>query len=400
MTTTVDWSELQPELIESIAHKLKIHKDYIGFRSVCSNWRKSTSKTPKHLPCQLPWLMFPQQNQQSHLRLFFSLSEDKIYRISLPEASFFRRRCGSSHGWLVYLEETPAVFVINPLTRVKHHLPPLCSFPNVVNFSVYDVGREYTLKTVEGDVYTCSLKEMRDSFIKKVVFSSSPSDKDLDYYALAIVNQTGDLAYCKKGDSVWKFIDDAQAYCEDVVFHKGCFYAVSKYGTIAVCDVCGGKDLPNVSFIHTPLQVGGDMQYLVSLGDELLLVTRYLELGFDVEQHQLDIFYKTTEFRVFKLVLNDDVMWESVYELDDWALFVGENSSVAIRASDFEGCKGNQIYFTDDYSEWNYDGANGDHDLGVYDLEDGSVAALPCYTRKFYNGRRWPPPIWITPSLH
>ncbi|KAJ0618742.1 hypothetical protein HanLR1_Chr02g0054641 [Helianthus annuus] len=377
MTTTVDWSELQPELIESIAHKLKIHKDYIHFRSVCWNWRESTSKTPKHLPCQLPWLMFPHsnnQNQQSHLRLFFSLSDDKIYRISLPEASTVRRRCGSSHGWLVYLEETPAVFVINPLTRVKHHLPPLSSFPNVVNFSVYNVGREYTLKTVEGDVYTCSLKEMRNSFIKKVVFSSSPSDEDLDYYALAIVNQTGDLAYCRKGDDVWRFVDDAQLYCEDVVFHKGCFYAVSKYGTIAVCDICGdlSNDVPNVSFIHTPLQVGGgDMQYLVSLGDELLL-----------------------------LVLKDGWMWKSVVELDDWALFVGENSSVAIRASDFEGCKGNKIYFTDDYSEWNYDGANGDHDLGVYDLEDGSVAALPCYTRKFYNGRRWPPPIWITPSLH
>ncbi|XP_076934732.1 F-box protein SKIP23-like [Bidens hawaiensis] len=241
---------------------------------------------------------------------------------------------------------------------------------------------------------------MRDSFIKKVVYSSSPSDEGVDYYLVAILNQTGDLAYCRKGDGVWRFVSDAEAYCEDVVYHKGCFYAVSKYGTIAVCDVTP-TDLPNVSFIHTRLQVGGDMQYLVSLDEELLLVTRYLELGFDVEQRQLDIFYKTTEFRVFKLVtLSDKWTWESVDELGDWALFVGENASVAIRACDFEGCDGNKIYFTDDYSEWNYDGANGDHDLGVYDLGDGSVAALPCYPRKFYDGRRWPPPIWVTPSLN
>lgn len=400
MSTSVDWSDLQPELIEAIGKKLKVHKDYVRFRAVCSNWRRSTSKTPKHLPCQLPWLMLPQssnQNRQSHLRSFFSLSDNKIHRLSLPEASNIRRRCGSSHGWLVILEETPAVFLINPLTRVKHHLPPLSSFPNVTKFNFYDVGREYTLKTSEGDVYACNLKEMRDSFIKKVVFSSSPSDEDSDYFALAILNQTGDLAYCKKGDNLWKFIDNAQSYCEDVVYHKGCFYAVSKYGTIAVCDISG--PLPIVSFIPTPPQVGGDMQYLVSLEDELLLVTRYLELGFDVDQHQLDIFYKTTEFRVCKLVSNGP-MWEIVSKLDEWALFVGENSSMAFRASDFQGCKGNRIYFTDDYSEWNYDGANGDHDLGVYDLEDGSVVALPCYPRKFYNGRRWPPPIWITPSLH
>ncbi|KAJ0786328.1 hypothetical protein HanOQP8_Chr02g0054121 [Helianthus annuus] len=324
--------------------------------------------------------MFPHsnnQNHQSHLRLFFSLSDDKIYRISLPEASTVRRRCGSSHGWLVYLEETPAVFVINPLTRVKHHLPPLCSFPNVVNFSVYNVGREYTLKTVEGDVYTCSLKEMRNSLLKKWCFRRVRLMRIWIIMRLRLLTRRVILRTVGRG-----------------MMFGGCFYAVSKYGTIAVCDICGDlpNGVPNISFIHMPLQVGGDMQYLVSLGDELLLVTQYLELGFHA--------YKTTEFRVFKLVLKDGWMWKSVVELDDWALFVGENSSVAIRASDFEGCKGNKIYFTDDYSEWNYDGANGDHDLGVYDLEDGSVAALPCYTRKFYNGRRWSPPIWITPSLH
>ncbi|GKB49727.1 pentatricopeptide repeat-containing protein [Tanacetum coccineum] len=305
--------------------------------------------------------------------------------------------CGSSHGYLVILEETPEVLMINPLTRIKHSLPPLTSFPNVTKFDKYDIGREYTLRTLDGDVYSCSLKEMRDSFIKKVVFSSSPGDDGKSFVAVCILNQTGDLAYCKKGESVWRFIDGVQAYCEDVVYHKGCFYAVSKYGNIAVCDVSG--DVADVSLVDTHLQAGGDMQYLVSLGDELLLVTRYLELGFDVDQDQLDVFYKTTEFCVFKLVVGG-AMWESVAKLDEWALFLGENSSMAFRACDFEGCKGNSIYFTDDYSEWNYDGGNADHDLGVYDLEDGSVIALPCYSRRFYNGRRWPPPIWITPSLN
>nr|GEV33361.1 hypothetical protein [Tanacetum cinerariifolium] len=193
---------------------------------------------------------------------------------------------------------------------------------------------------------------MRDSFVKKVVFSSSPGDDGKSFVAVCILNQTGDLAYCKKGESVWRFIDGVQAYCEDVVYHKGCFYAVSKYGNIAVCDVSG--DVADVSLVDTHLQAGGDMQYLVSLGDELLLVTRYLELGFDVDQDQLDVFYKTTEFCVFKLVVGGAI-WESVVKLDEWALFLGENSSMAFRACDFEGCKGNSIYFTDDYSEWNYD---------------------------------------------
>lgn len=264
----------------------------------------------------------------------------------------------------------------------------------MTGFNFYDVGREYSLRTPDGDFYTCSLKEMRDSFIKKLILSKSPSDES-DYVAVAILNQTGDLAYCRKGEDCWRFIEDAQSYCEDVIYYRGLFYAVNKFGAIAVCDVRGTT--PKVSYIDTPRQIGGDMQYLVNYSDEVLLVTRYLELEFDVDHYQLDIIYNTTEFQVFRLNLNDP-KWEIVTSLNDKVLFVGENSSLALRASDFPGCKGNRIYYTDDYSEWNYDGVNGDHDLGVYNIEDGSIEALPCYPRNSYSGRRWPPPIWVTPN--
>lgn len=250
------------------------------------------------------------------------------------------------------------------------------------------------MNTIDGDVYNCNLKEMRDSFFKKVILSTSPSDQS-NYIVLAIINQTGDLAYCKKGDLSWKFIDDAQGYCEDAIYFQGMFYAVNKFGGIVVCDV--NFDSPRVSFINTPHQVGGDMQYLVACMDELLLVTRYLELEFDGDSRQLDIIYRTTEFQVSRLDLKGP-KWEVVTSLDDWVLFVGENSSFVLSASDFPECKGNQIYFTDDYSEWNYDGVNGDHDLGVYNLEDGSIEDLPCYPRNSYSGRCWPPPIWVSPN--
>ncbi|CAH1446274.1 unnamed protein product [Lactuca virosa] len=292
------------------------------------------------------------QNPQSNTRSFLNVSDDKVHLIDLPEDSDSNRRCGSSYGWLVILEETPSISIVNPLTQAKHHLPPLSSFPNVTSFEPSEIGKEYTLKTSEGEVYTCNSKEMRDSFIKK------------------------------KGDNCWKFIDDANSFCEDVVFHKGCFYAVSKHGTVAICDITGSS--PNVSFIETPRQVGGDMQYLVIWKDELLLVTRYMEVEFNMDHHKVDIVYKTTDFRVFKLVLNGP-KWESMSGLDGCALFLGENSSMAFRASDFHGCNGNCIYFTDDYSEWNYDGANGDHDLGIYDLENGSVSKSTLITPDGFN---------------
>ncbi|XP_071711318.1 F-box protein SKIP23-like [Rutidosis leptorrhynchoides] len=400
MSLSVDWSELPPELHDSIAKKLIVSKDYVRFRAVCSDFRNATPEIPKHLPTQLPWLMLPRttnQDPESKNRNFLSISDDKVHLIDLPEDSDSHRRCGSSYGWLVTLQETPTISIFNPLTRARQYLPPLSSFPNVTRYAPDDIGREYTLKTLDDDVYTCNSKEMRDSYIKKLVFSSSPSNVDVEYYALAILNQTGDLAYCKKGDQCWKFIDDANSFCEDVVYYKGCFYAVSKHGTIAMCDVNG--DQPKVSFIDTPRQVGGDMQYLVIWKDELLLVTRYTELEFNMDQNKVDIVYRTTEFHVYKLVLNGP-KWESMSDLDGWALFLGENSSMAFCASDFPGCKRDCIYFTDDYSEWNYDGANGNHDLGIFDMGNGNVDDLPCYRENVCNGRRWPPPIWFTPSLH
>lgn len=125
MSTTVDWSELPPELLHTISTNLTILLDYVRFRSVCVNWRLSAPKTPTHLPCQLPWLMLPKsRTQNTHRRGFYSLSDNKVYFLNLPEVSNRRRRCGSSHGWLVILDETPAVFLLNPLTRSKVNLPP------------------------------------------------------------------------------------------------------------------------------------------------------------------------------------------------------------------------------------------------------------------------------------
>ncbi|GFS31902.1 hypothetical protein Acr_00g0019870 [Actinidia rufa] len=299
---------------------------------------------PSPLLCQLPWLMLP-HGPTSHRRGFFSIS-------SSPR----RRLCGSSHVWFSITDESPAIFLLNPLTRAKVLLPPLSAFPNVVAFNLYDVGSEYTLRAPNSDTYTLNLKKMRDFFIKKVILSS----RDDSYIAFAILNQTGDLVFCKNGDQSWKFIEDAQSYCEDVIYCNGLFYAVNKLGEIAVCDIHGPS--PRVSIICTPPQIGGDMQYVVSSSEELLLVSRYLD--FEFVDYQFDNVYKTTEFRVYRLDLNGP-KWERVMRLGDQMLFLGENASLALSATDFPGCKGNCIYYTDDYSESNYDGVPGNNDLSV-----------------------------------
>lgn len=233
---------------------------------------------------------------------------------------------------------------------------------------------------------------MRDSFIKKIVLSSSPSSSGgSKFIAVAIINKTGDLAYWKDGLNSWDLIEGTRSFCEDVIYFEGLFYAVDKYGCIAVCDVSG--DSPMVEFIQTPRANDGDMQYLVNANGKFLLIARYLKLAAGLEE--LDIvsnFYETHEFRVFCLN-SSERKWERVLSLGDTMLFLGENSSLALFASDFPGLKGNRIYFTDDYSELDYGGYPGIYDVGIYNLEDGSIKRLPCY-----SDLTWPPPIWITPN--
>ncbi|EEF52805.1 ubiquitin-protein ligase, putative [Ricinus communis] len=394
----MDWSQLPPELIEIISKGLTIYSDYLYSRAVCHAWRFSIPKTPNHLPPQLPWLMLPQSQSQSNQsrRAFFSLSTNKFHFLNLPEVSYRKRHCGSSHGWLMILDDTPTILLINPLTRAKLSLPPLSSFPNVISFNYSDIGREYALRNLLGERVTVSLRQMRDSFIRKVVLSSSPL-KDNNFVVIAILNQTDDLAYCRNGDKSWSLVENARSFCEDVIFVNGMFYAVNKAGQIVICDI--SSDSPRVSFMETPRQAGGDMQYLVNSGDELLLVTRYLDLEYEFDHPDMEphLIYRTIRFEVFRLDWNGP-QWLRMSTLGDKALFIGENSSLSLSATDFSGCMGNCIYYTDDYLDANYDGHFGDHDLGIFKLCDETIEPLPCYPRNFTSPLQWSPPLWVSPN--
>lgn len=280
------------------------------------------------------------------------------------------------------------IFLINPLTRDRIALPPLSAFPNVTKFDFYSIGREYTLRSPDNEHYFYSLKQMRDLFIKKVILSHSP-DHDSKFFALAVLNRYENLAYCESGDSSWKIIDGVRSYIEDVIYYRSAFYAVNKFGSMAVCDV-NGEGLPKVNFVNVEQQIDGDMQYLVDAMGDLLLVSRYLDFEIDLE-HYVEV-CKTVKFCVFKFDWNEQ-RWKNVPSLGNKLLFLGENSSIALVAGDYPGCKGNKIYFTNDYSGTNYESIAGDHDVGVYNLDGGSIETIPCYPRNSH----WP--IWIAPSL-
>ncbi|KAL6208522.1 hypothetical protein ACLB2K_019471 [Fragaria x ananassa] len=87
-----------------------------------------------------------------------------------------------------------------------------------------------------------------------------------------------------------------------------------------------------------------DMRYLVNSGADLLLVSRYLDVDHNIVNDDANVNCRTVGFDVFRMNWMGP-RWEKVENLGDRMLFIGENSSFSLSASDFSGCVGNCIYF-------------------------------------------------------
>ncbi|XP_074297040.1 putative F-box protein At5g60060 [Silene latifolia] len=137
--------------------------------------------------------------------------------------------------------------------------------------------------------------------------------------------------------------------------------------------------------------------YLVESFGSLLMVLRHKNTCWvpngEVSEDEV---YKTVSFEVFGINFKTK-KWDPVKDLGDVALFVGDNQSISVRASDCRNCKSNCVYFTDDCDElWDLPRNLGGHDMGFYNLEDGKIY-------QFYRGRDihsgFCTPFWFVPHF-
>ncbi|KAJ1696990.1 hypothetical protein LUZ63_005502 [Rhynchospora breviuscula] len=118
----MDWSGLFPELLNAILGNLEERTDHLRFRCVCRSWRYAAKS--HRMPPSLPWLYLPQDPTNSIDLRFYSHSEDRVYKIPLPQVrnSYVS---GSASGFLFIIgrPENPKLFLINPFTGRRAHLP-------------------------------------------------------------------------------------------------------------------------------------------------------------------------------------------------------------------------------------------------------------------------------------
>ena len=160
---------------------------------------------------------------------------------------------------------------------------------------------------------------------------------------------------------------------------------------------------------HTTFRYAKRVYIVESMKGDLLVVRRFLKQkeGFleEIEEEEEERKSVTESFKVHKLLLNDQTKGSleehvEVKNLGDEALFVGDNQSMSILASNFLGCQPNSIYLTDDSIDVsaikNTYCPKGPFDMGIYCLENGTFQKhyTPEYKHKYLA-----PPLWVMPPL-
>ncbi|KAJ0034881.1 hypothetical protein Pint_24244 [Pistacia integerrima] len=251
---------------------------------------------------------------------------------------------GSFEEWLIMVKFHQCPFkisMINPLSGVEIHLPPV------------------------------------DENYRKLIFSKYPGDENCVY-----------MLFTPLWTKLIFWTPGAQDWCE---FEADQYYDV----TTELYEVRVPHDLP----IQDDDDISMPSRYLVELCGEIILVYRYLRRKHDCHS---SIRFETYDFKICKLDLSKKA-WVALDSLGDYVLFVSRNCSRSILAKELGLGMANCIYFTYEYDEtlmheWEFpQGREGSNqsDWGVFNINKNHSKSF-CPIETTLN--RWPS-TWITVPL-
>ncbi|KAK6265538.1 hypothetical protein QUC31_016375 [Theobroma cacao] len=359
-------------MLWSIFNRLDVI-DIIRAKLVCSSW----NSLGEELVPRTPWLMLPSKEEvegrydadNNAYSGLLKLGESQVCSPKkIPKE--FRESCciGSSNGWLIFLEEKAMPFLFHPFRRVKIRLPSLYAMlglqrmerkaDGVYDISYFEDSEDYFR------LITCQHKKqhLREYFMQKAILTGEPDCNNKKYGGFMRKIRYIEPPFPEKSLAKRNSLGDLCA---------SRLYLVESCGDI----------LLRVRFIGEFVESDGT---LISEEDALY--------GIGIQPKVCP--YRTFLFHVHKLDFIE-LKWVEMNSLDDCALFLGGNQSVSVSVQSFANCEKNSIYYTDDYwDRMTEDYSYGGHDLGKYNLNDGSVK--PIY--EFSLDNVLPPPCWIIPN--
>lgn len=234
----------------------------------------------------------------------------------------------------------------------------------------------------------------------KATISADPILNANDCIVVVIYEEKLQLAFIRLGkDATWTYIDESCRPIDDVIFYApDKFYAASgDRGKLLSFDISTSV----VDCVAPVVNLNGDYvkEYVDSDGKGLFLVQR--DITYD-----LTLKRATARIQVWELDF-DKYWWRRKNTLDGLAIFLGDNSSVSVLASNFPGCQPNCIYFNHDTDriKRRFEDS-GPHDFGIYNVEDKSFHFGTYSPQDRSFSQIFPllkttnqPPIWVVPTF-
>lgn len=414
--TSSKWAEIPSEILDSIFEHLSF-PDVLVSESVCSHWFQTAksfiSFKSQNQPPQAPSLkLFPQED-----------GTDGNGASEIVPEEFTENCCiGSSHSWLIFLDERAFPLLFNPSLRIRHaQLPCIGPLLGVLDIEKSQENGYYITYDYQKNPIRY-MNNLRESLIHKAILSSDPCLNINNFGAVVICGHEKKIAYCQNGDNSWTDLDGKHQPYEDIICSRNQLYAIGSNASVE----CWGFDGLNkpiktmeveVSYPEKSGQFWGEFRdlynarlYLVqSTKGDTMLAARFVgelvnaddepvhehDLLTEEDTHPLVCPYKTLVFHVYKLDLGQK-SWVEVGSLGDESLFLGANQSTSVSISSSSTIyKQNSIYFTDDYwDRMDEDYLYAGHDMGVFSLENRNVESF-LHTHQL---KILPPPCWVNPS--
>ncbi|KAK1677336.1 hypothetical protein QYE76_038187 [Lolium multiflorum] len=394
--------ELPQDVLMDIFAALEI-PDLKRAAAVCPSWQSAYTSLQSlglYNLSQTPCLLYTSESDGDSSAYLYSLREKRSYKLTLPDPPI-RTRCliGSSHGWLITVDERSEMHLLNPLTCEQIALPSVITIEQVKPiFDEYGDLHKYELSWHTGtragynSPSIFDLDKLRDELhYKAFVF---PDTSTGSYMVVLIHNPKQQLSFARVGDDKWTWLPPHDTY-QDCTYKDGLLYAVTGFGELHAFDCSSGPVVTVEMILQMRNMYDWGYIYIVQAPwDGLLLIWRICA-DHDLEPEPgASVFWNTTEYKIYEFDLTGSKLKE-IDCLHDHVLFLGHNQSLCFSAEEYPSLKGNHVYFTDDNELWTLKWKNDHRDMGILNLDDNSKEEVVS-PQLFSN---FPAPIWVTPDL-
>ncbi|CAM0880000.1 unnamed protein product [Alopecurus aequalis] len=393
--------ELPQDVLMGIFAALEI-PDLVRAGAVCPSWRSAYTSLRSlgqyQLP-QTPCLLYTSESAGDSVACLYNLNEKRSYKLTLPEPPIRTRRLiGSSHGWLVTVDERSEMHLVNPITRQQIALPSVITLEPVKPiFDEYGAIHQYEFswhigaRAAYSSPEILALDELRDDLHYKAFVFPETSTKS--YIVVLIHNPVRQLSFARVGDDKWTRLLPHDDY-DDCIYKDGLLYALTTMGELHTFDL-SGPVVQMKMIISIPNKSDCEYAYIVQAPwGGLLLIWRIFE-DYELEPDPgASVFWNTTELRIYEVEAAGSELKE-INCLHDHVLFLGHNQSLCLSAEEYPSLRANHVYFTDDNYFWTVGYENDHRDMGILNLDDNSKEEL--VSPQLWSN--FPAPVWITPDL-